>query len=274
MTHLYKALCIGALAILAGCAGVVAQPPIEPGQSVQLQPGEGIAALLMDTLDPLTQIRLESTDNKNPTLGLPSMPAGKTLALFTAPPGVYCLTQFNFGRYQFHSARLELGCFQVTAGHISYSGSLQPQANSDPAVADQASYTSQDYQPTVFLDLLKRQYPQVAAAYPTAGPAPASEAGDQNDISREMATWFVESPDHKSFDVFMRNNTNWDLILTEFDITTCENLKQQCGKQTEHVRLPPNTTLKFITLQQADTRKAYQFQYEYNFDRVNMGNPR
>ena len=274
MRHLYKVLYIGVLGMLAGCASVVAQPPIEPGQSVQLQPGEGIAALLMDTLDPLTQIRLESTDGKSPALGLPSMPAGKTLVLFATPAGVYCLTQFNFGRYQFHSAKLELGCFQVTAGHISYSGNLQPQGSSDPSKAGQASYVYQDYRPNDFLVLLKQRYPQMTAAYPTAGPSPTSESGEQNDITQSLATWIVEAADHHSYTVFFRNNTNWDLVLTQFTITTCENLKQACGQQTERMEIAPNTTLKFTTLEQADARQPYQFRYEYNYDEVNMGNKR
>ena len=265
------ACCFGSVfaAVLTGCAGVVAQPPISPGQSVQLQPGEGIVALLMDTYDPLTQIRLASPDDKNPILGLPSMPAGRTLALFTAPAGIYCLKQFSSGRYRFGSQTLDVGCFHVVAGHIAYSGNMVPKP--DPAIGSDGAVTDQQYQPTVFLSLLKQQYPQVMLAYPTAGPSPASEGGAQNDINQEVATWSVESADHKSFDVFFRNNTNWDLALDSFEMTVCTNIKQKCGPQTVSMPLAPNTTVKFMTVEQADVQQAYEFNYRYNYDRPDTG---
>lgn len=271
MKHLYRALFLSAAAVLSGCASVGGQLPIAPGQAVQLQPGEGIAALLMDTYDPVSQVRLESPDDKNPTLVLPSMPAGRALALFEVPAGIYCLKQFNSGRFQFRSRSFDVGCFHVSAGHISYSGNMVPTDDPHPTSGAHGALTDQQYQPTVFLALLKQQYPQLMAAYPTAGPSPASEGGDQNDINQQMATWFVEAADHRSYDVFFRNNTNWDLTLTEFDVTTCDNLKQPCGKQAEHVAVAPNTTIKFTTLEQADPKQSYQFQYEYNYDRASIG---
>lgn len=271
MNGVSKVLSLSLVATIAGCAGVVAQPPIAPGQSVQLQPGEGIAALLMDTQDPVTQVRLQSPDDRNPTLDLPSMSAGRQLALFAVPAGVYCLKQFNYGRYQFHSQKLELGCFQVAPGRISYSGTIVPSASVDPAVAHDEALISQEFEPQVFLDLLKRQYPQLMAAYPTAGPAPASEDGAQDDVSREMAAWSVEAEDHHSFDVYVRNNTNWDLTLDYFEISTCINIKQPCGKQAVNVPVAPNTTVKFTTLEQADPQQAYRFEYYYNYDRMDMG---
>jgi hypothetical protein len=260
-----------AAGLLGGCAVLNSQPPIAPGQSAQLQPGQGIAALVMDTLDPVTQVLLVSTDDKGPTLDLPSMPAGRTLALFAVPTGVYCLKQFSYGRYRFFSKKLELGCFQVTAGHISYSGSIKPTAGRDPSTGEDAAMIDQAYEPAVFLALLKQQYPQVMAAYPTAGPATGKDVEAQDDINREMATWSVEAADHQSFEVYVRNNANWALTLTEFKITKCTNIKQQCGDQPVGMTLQPNTTLKFMVVEQADRQQAYEFQYEYNYDKVNMG---
>jgi len=258
--------------LLGGCAVLSSQPPITPGQSVQLQPGEGIAALTMDTLDPVTQVLLAPTDGKGPTLDLPSMPAGRTLALFAAPTGVYCLKQFFYGRYRFFSKTLELGCFQVTAGHISYSGSIKPTAGRDPSTGEDTALIDQVYEPAVFLALLKQQYPQLLAAYPTAGPSTGNDAEAQNDVNREMATWLVESADHRSYEVFLRNNANWALTLTEFKLLECTNIKQPCGDQPTGVTIQPNTTIKFMVVEQADKQQAYQFRYQYNYDRVNMGN--
>lgn len=258
--------------ILAGCASVSGQPPIPPGQSVQLQPGEGIAALLMDTYDPVTQVRLESPDEKNPALVLPSMSAGRSLALFAVPAGVYCLKQFSSGRFIFRSRGLDVGCFHVTAGHISYSGNMVPTDDPHPTSSAHGALTDQQYHPTVFLDLLKRQYPELMAAYPTAGPSPASEGGEQNDINQPVTTWSVESADRRSFDVFFRNNTNWDLVLDSFEITTCTNIKQPCGPKTVSLALHPNTTVKFTTLEQADVQQAYEFRYDYNYVRSDIAN--
>jgi len=267
MKSISRVLPWAVLALLTGCASVLGQPPISPGQSVRLQPGEGIAALLMDTYDPVTQVRLESPDEKNPVLVLPSMAAGRTLALFAVPAGVYCLKQFNSGRFQFRSRGLDVGCFQVTAGHISYSGNMVPMDDPRPTSGAHGAVTDQQYQATAFLDLLKQQYPEMAAAYPTAGPSPASEGGEQNDIYQAVATWYVESADHESFDVFFRNNTNWDLVLDHFEITTCDNIKQPCGTRTVSLPLAPNTTVKYMTIEQADVRQAYQFDYNYNYER-------
>src|SRR5882724_1646486 len=168
MRSISRVLLLLGASLLAGCAVLNSQPPITPGQSAQLQPGEGIAALVMDTLDPVTQVLLVSTDDKGPTLDLPSMPAGRTLALFPVPTGVYCLKQFSYGRYRFYSKKLELGCFQVTEGHISYSGSIKPTAGRDPATGEDGAMIEQAYEPAIFMALLKQQYPQVLAAYPTA----------------------------------------------------------------------------------------------------------
>ena len=267
MKRISRAKLLLILGLLSGCAGVLGQAPITPGQGVQLQPGEGIVALLMDTYDPVTQVRLESPDEKNPTLVLPSMSAGRTLALFAAPAGIYCLKQFNSGRFQFRSKSLDVGCFHVTAGHISYSGNMVPMDDPHPSSGARGALTDQQYQPTVFLALLKQQYPEVMAAYPTAGPSPASEGGTQNDINQDVATWSVESADHKSFDVFFRNNTNWDLILSSFEMTVCTNIKQKCGPQTVSMPLAPNTTVKYTTVEQADLQQAYEFNYRYNYAR-------
>src|SRR5579885_1710412 len=163
-------LLLSVAGLLSGCAVLSSQPPITPGQSVQLQPGEGIAGLLMDTQDPVTQVLLVSKDGTGPTLDLPSMPAGRTLALFAVPAGVYCLKQFSYGSYRFFSKKAELGCFQVTAGHISYSGSIKPTAGRDPATGEDAAMVDQTYDSRMFLALLKLQYPQLMAVYPTAGP--------------------------------------------------------------------------------------------------------
>jgi hypothetical protein len=267
-------LLLSGTGFLAGCAVLSSQPPIAPGQSVQLQPGDGIAALVMDTLDPVTQVLLVSTDGEGPTLDLPSMPAGRTLALFEVPTGVYCLKQFSYGEYRFISRKFQLGCFQVTTGHISYSGSIKPTAGRDPATGENGAIVDQAYEPAVFLALLKQQYPQVMAAYPTAGPVTGNGVEAQDDISKELATWSVEAADHRSFQVFMRNNANWPVKLTDFKMTGCTNIKQQCGDQPVGMTIQPNTTIKVMVVEQADIQQAYDFRYQYNYDKVDMGSQR
>jgi len=259
--------------LLAACAAFSAQPPLAPGQMVQLQPGQGIAALLMDTLDPVTQVRLSSSDGKGPELDLPSMPAGRTLALFAVPAGVYCLDEFSYGRYRFFAKRAGIGCFRVPAGRVAYSGNLRPTAGRDPDTGRDAALVAQMFEPHEFLEMLKRQYPALAAAYPTAGPAPAAEGGAQNDLTQAMATWSVEAPDHLSFDIYLRNNTNWDLTLTDFEIAPCTNLKR-CGKQPTGTRIAANTTLRFLSVQPADPKKPYVFNYSYNYRRADTGGER
>ena len=271
MSILSKTLLLSCTGLLASCAVLSSQPPIAPGQNLKLQSGEGIAALLMDTQDPVTQVLLEPINSNGPMLDLPSMPAGRTLALFAVPAGVYCLKQFSYGRYRFFSKTPEIGCFQVSAGRISYSGNIRPSAGRDPETGRDAALVDQIYQPDDFMDLLKKQYPQLMSSYPTAGPSNGSDSDAHNNITQELASWIVEAADHRSYDVFLRNNANWPIMLTEFNITKCTNIKQKCGDQYTDVTLQPNTTIKYISMEQADAQQAYEFQYEYNYKRLSLG---
>ncbi|HEX2667191.1 MAG TPA: hypothetical protein VHP13_02355 [Gammaproteobacteria bacterium] len=259
-----RGLVLAGVAALAACS-IVPVTPIQPGASAHLQPNEGIAAVVMDTLDPVSQIHLIPIDGNGKGLNLPSMPAGKSLALFQVPAGTYCLQEFQFGRWHFFArSGVRLGCFQVPEGRIAYSGNLQPRAGDD----DNA-YVRQEYSPRQFLATLQSQYPSLAAAYPTAGPDPvADDEKDLNDIDQEMASWVTTTDGGKTQLIYFRNNTNWPLKLSEFNFENCVNIKPSCAPAKPDLLVAPRTTVMYLKVEPADPKRYYNFQFHYRYEYV------
>lgn len=159
--------------LLAGCG----LAPVDKGQSVSLGPNQGIAAVVLDALNPLVQVTLESSDPKGATLAIPNAPIGVTMYLFVVPAGRYCLSRYSVGMTNVRSDDPGHGdCFDVVAGKVAYSGHLAPRAfNSGGTwVKNQlVGYdirTLQNFQWDDFQKMLKDQYPQIAAQYPIATP--------------------------------------------------------------------------------------------------------
>lgn len=146
--------------LLAGCG----LAPVERGQHVTLGPNEGIAAVVMDTLDPLNQIQLWSPTNDGKGMTIPSAPVGVSMYLFVVPAGNYCVASFWFGQRELYLKDRKQGvCFQVVAGKIAYSGNLAPRAYGPDDLR-----TDQNFEWGAFETKLKAEYPEVAAQYPIA----------------------------------------------------------------------------------------------------------
>lgn len=141
------------LLALAACASA----PLAQDQSVTLYPDQGLAAVMIDTLDPLSQVTFQGAGAK---LIVAVVPAGIGLYLFPVRAGRYCMTHFHYANFDFAAEDGAQQCFRVKAGQLSYSGTLAPR------VEDGKPVTRQVQDPQGFRVLLEQQYPTVAKQFP------------------------------------------------------------------------------------------------------------
>jgi hypothetical protein len=121
--------------------------------------------VMIDTLDPLSQVTFEQAGGGH-KLVVASVPAGIDIYLFPARAGRYCMTRFHFASLEFVARDQTPSCFQVTAGQLSYSGTLAPRVEEGQPVTHQVM----DQQG--FRVLLGEHYPMVARQFPAP---PAAE---------------------------------------------------------------------------------------------------
>lgn len=147
--------------MLHGCGA----DAVKPDQVVTLQPGQGIAAVVIDALDPLDNITIKSPDNTNaPELVITGVKAGTTMLVYVVPAGRYCVDSFYFDSWRFIQSDLKHGvCFDVIAGEVAYSGNIGPR------VYRKKVWTAQNYDWNAFRKQLSRQYPKLAG-YPIVTP--------------------------------------------------------------------------------------------------------
>lgn len=124
---------------------------------------QGLAAVMIDTLDPLTQVTFQPPGGGR-KLVVAQVPVGINIYLFPTRAGRYCMTSFHFASFDFTS-RGAPECFQVSAGQLSYSGTLAPRVQDGRPVTHQAM----DLQG--FRVLLGERYPSVARQFPAPPPA-------------------------------------------------------------------------------------------------------
>jgi hypothetical protein len=128
-------------------------------QAVQLRAGEGLAAVMLDTLDPLVEVSLESSTPRGFKFGISSIPAGRNLYLLQVPAGEYCFTRVQYGGWYLYSNEQTLGCFEVKAGELGYSGTLALRAEGGKIVSHQVD------DPAGFRALLAERYPMIARQF-------------------------------------------------------------------------------------------------------------
>jgi len=156
-----RSLTLKAIALLLSSALLVAcaVAPLPQDQPVHLKPGQGLAALMVDTLDPLTEVEVESRSG-GPKLMVAAVPVGINIYLFPVPAGTYCMTRFRYGSLTLSGTTGALGCFPVHAGQLSYSGTMAPRVEDGKAV------THQVQDPQGFRTVLSQHYPQIARQFP------------------------------------------------------------------------------------------------------------
>lgn len=154
------ALPLAATALLCACAVT----PLPQDQAVALSKDQGLAAVMIDTLDPLSEVSFQQPGGAG-KLVVAAVPAGINIYLFPTRAGRYCITGFHFASLDF-KVRGASGCFQVSAGQLSYSGTLAPRVEEGRPVTHQVM----DLQG--FRVLLGEHYPTVARQFPAP---PAAE---------------------------------------------------------------------------------------------------
>jgi hypothetical protein len=157
---MFRRTCISGLtALLGACASA----PLSQDQSVSLWPDQGLAAVMIDTLDPISQVSFQQQDGGAKLL-VAAVSPGIGLYLFPTRAGRYCMTRFHYANFDFAAEKGAQQCFQVTAGKLSYSGTLAPR------VEDGKPVTRQVQDPQGFRVLLEQDYPTVAKQFPAPQP--------------------------------------------------------------------------------------------------------
>lgn len=157
MRHLVAISCLALL--LCACAAA----PLPQDQTVTLARDQGLAAVMIDTLDPLTEVTFQQQGGGR-KLVVPAVPAGINIYLFPTRAGRYCMTHFHFASFDFATQGVP-ECFQVSAGQLSYSGTLAPRVEEGRPVTHQVM----DLQG--FRVILGERYPSVARQFPAPPPA-------------------------------------------------------------------------------------------------------
>jgi hypothetical protein len=239
--------------VLAGCSTVA---PIGQDQPVTLAKDEGLAAVQMDTIDPFMYIQFAPAFDDGQVLEIPSAPVGKSLYLFKARAGRYCLEKMMFGGIVLWPYGNERNCFEVPAGRIGFSGYLAPRAiQGKIQVLQPLDVVSGEEQ-------LRRTYPRVAAQFLQATSGSAAPA----DTNEPISTWSERASDGIMWAVYFRNNTDRPIALTSFELYACANVKQECAVSHPDFRLSPHETRKYMDVAPADPLAVYSFRYNYHYE--------
>ncbi|HEV2111902.1 MAG TPA: hypothetical protein VGT99_11155 [Gammaproteobacteria bacterium] len=231
---------------------------LQQDRPIQLLPGQGLAAVVMNAPARITQISFVGKSPGTERFEVPDTQGGWTLYLVPVQAGRYCLQHFRYGRVIFNS-REDLGCFTALPGHITYAGDIAPSIEPDGAVTDQ------QFNPIAFSNELHIQYPVLAAAYPVAAPAPApAEVGDVDATGRTSA-WTQEVPGSRSQAIYVRNNTSWSIKLTALSLSDCENVKEPCTRAPLDVVLEPFAIERVFTVDAADPNSALSYRYGFTY---------
>ncbi|MGE5625071.1 MAG: hypothetical protein ACM3ZT_05935 [Bacillota bacterium] len=154
-TARFRPVIVSALTVLLTGCGV---DMVKPDQAVKLQPGQGIAAVVIDTLDPLDSITIDSPDNSHaPSIVMESVQKGISLFVYKVPTGKYCVVSIHYGVWRITQKDPGNGaCFEVTEGKVSYSGNIGPR------VYGTEVRTAQAFDWKSFQEMLTHWYPNLS----------------------------------------------------------------------------------------------------------------
>ncbi|NDU91955.1 MAG: hypothetical protein G3I10_05000 [Ferrovum sp.] len=254
-------LAVISAAALAACSSV---KPIQQDQPLLLAAGDGIAAVQFNALDHLTQVQVVSAQSGGETLNIPSVPVGKSTFLFEVPAGRYCLQRFYFGSTLIYREGQRGDCFVVPAGAIGFSGVYSPRGENGQVV------TGQDLDVASESAALRRDYPRIAAQFlqPEPAPAPAQApmpAQTRQASNGQTTTWLKHETHPLEDDVYLRNDTQWPIVITTFVLYDCANIKPACTTTHPDFKLAPHQTRIFMQIAPADPQGAYAFYYRFSY---------
>ena len=247
---------LGAL-LMAGCAStseLVDKP-------IQLQADQGIAAIVLDAPNRITQISFVAKDPGGTDFEVPDTQGGPTLYMVPVEAGRYCLMHFRYWNMIFKSKQ-DLGCFTAIAGHITYAGTLVPSPSPMGATLDQ------EFIPTIFADRLHQQYPVLAGMYPLAS-APEPPAGVDATLSTNIISAWVENirADNTQA-IYLQNNSSWSMEIVNFNLSDCINTNPACGNRQVNVIIGPFARKQLMIIGPAEVHAAYEYHYDFNYQTV------
>ncbi|HEY1771902.1 MAG TPA: hypothetical protein VGH91_01770 [Gammaproteobacteria bacterium] len=287
MKGITRILAAGLLATLCACG----TEPIQQDQPIVLESGQGLAAVVFDTKDPLTDVVIQSGDTK---LGITSVPIGTNLYMFQVPAGSYCFTGFYVSSWRFSPTDKRGQCFEVKAGELGYSGALAPRADGGGVT------THQDMDLGLLRSLMRAHYPIIAkqfmppeaqaytaadlhalAAGTTEAPVSATAPVPTSVTPRnppaagndQISSWFEDVPGTDAQVIFIRNNTGWPMQVKRFELYDCVAVKQKCGVQRFTLNLPPHATKQVMIVEPDDPYDAYTFRDRYIYGFVQNNKP-
>lgn len=242
------------LAALWGCAstGELADQP------VQLKPGQGIAAVVLDAPNRITQIKYLAKSAHGTSFEVPDTQGGPSLYLVPVQAGRYCLRHFRYWRTVFDAVQ-DLGCFTAVAGQITYAGTIVP----SPTLS--GAQTEQQFNPLEFEAMLHQQYPVIAGLYPVAtapAPPPGSHATPGSNL---LSTWLEYARQPQVQKIYVQNNASWSVELVTLHLYDCSNVKPACGTSVLHTTLGPFARQELMTVAPAQAGEPYSFEYDFKY---------
>jgi hypothetical protein len=250
-----------AAAGLAACSSV---KPVQQDQPLMLAAGYGLAAVQFDALDNLTQVQIVSAHSGGETLDIPSVPVGKSTYLFEVPAGRYCLQRFRVESILiYHEGQYE-GCFVVPAGDVGFSGIYSPRGKQGRIV------TGQDLDVAKARAELKQDYPRIAAQFLQPEPAPIAAQAPTPTApppagNGQVSTWIKHHTKPLEDSVYVRNKTQWPMVIYLFDLYDCANIKPACTATHLDFKLAPHQARMIMQIAPADPQGAYAFYYRFSY---------
>ncbi|HET7306723.1 MAG TPA: hypothetical protein VFK24_02760 [Gammaproteobacteria bacterium] len=258
------------LLLLAGCASI---PPLQHDQTLHLDADEGVAAIIVDTSQPLTRFWLHSTRHFGPPLKIRAVPSGKTLYLFRVEAGRYCVDGFTYGKMAYTGGA---SCFSVQARQIGYGGTLIPLFENAHKFQLRSVYNVKQ-----FRRLLKQDYPQVAAQLlPGFVPAEdqasiAPNASVQKPVHAKRScgryqstcSWIKSVSNGAAEEIVIRNNSVFPIWIWTVRLYACVNVNRDCDGFVFNVKLPAKTARPFLLVKPRDPSRDFSYQFHYVWHR-------
>ena len=97
----------------------------------------------------------------------------------------------------------------------------------------------------------------LAACVKTINPEPVPVPGVV------MQTWSVEVREPRARDIFMRNDTDGELVVTGVQLYNCRNIKQECKAYPTNVVLAPGKTVKAMRIEPENLKLSWHYNYNY-----------
>ncbi|MEO7714196.1 MAG: hypothetical protein ABIV10_14870 [Gemmatimonadaceae bacterium] len=74
-----------------------------------------------------------------------------------------------------------------------------------------------------------------------------------------LQTWTVEVREPRARDIYLRNDTDRDLVITSLQLYNCRNVKQDCKAYTPNVTVPAGRTAKAMRIEPENLKLSWTY---------------